>query len=387
MRKFLCALFLSLLLTSGIAQAEEISNAKYELNQVHDQIIQTETTLSNRQAKERVLSQTLRELDKELAVNSNEYDALGAEKSELVSNLEPLERELSQIIADVRVHDTNYERVETQAQKALVHSYQQRPSLLDSLVKHLSLESFFQTRAFQDYWVFSAGKAYAASRDVYDQLSQEEQTLHHKVESLREAVELVEEKITQLIENGQKLSNEKAQAEQEIRLVRQEINDLDRRLLSNLSEAKTRENTLRTLMGNATLPVTRGQSVGWPVSEQGRITSDYGWREHPIFGDDRFHTGVDIAVPTGTPIKAAADGVVVTSENAGGYGLTVIVDHGNGMSTLYAHASRLLAKPGQRVRTGDTIALVGSTGYSTGPHLHFEVRDQGEHVNPWIWLP
>ncbi len=115
---------------------------------------------------------------------------------------------------------------------------------------------------------------------------------------------------------------------------------------------------------------------------QGRITSGYGWRTHPIFGTRRFHNGVDIAAPTGTPIKAADCGRVIHAGWRGGYGLTVVVDHGGGLQTLYAHCSKLHVRRGQNVSRGQTIAAVGSTGWSTGPHLHWTVYRNGSTVNP-----
>ncbi len=114
----------------------------------------------------------------------------------------------------------------------------------------------------------------------------------------------------------------------------------------------------------------------------GHIVSGFGYRVHPIFRRVKFHYGVDISSPSGTPIRAAADGVVVFSGWRRAYGKTVIVDHGNGLATLYAHCSRLLVSEGEVVKQGQVIALVGSTGLSTGPHLHFEVRHYGEPINP-----
>ncbi len=119
---------------------------------------------------------------------------------------------------------------------------------------------------------------------------------------------------------------------------------------------------------------------GKPVA--GRIVSGFGYRVHPIFHRVRFHYGVDIAAPYGSPIYAAADGEVVYAGWRRAYGNTVIVDHGNGLATLYAHCSAILVGEGQVVRKGQVIARVGSTGLSTGPHLHFEVRRFGEPVNP-----
>lgn len=119
---------------------------------------------------------------------------------------------------------------------------------------------------------------------------------------------------------------------------------------------------------------------GWPVN--GRITSAYGNRRHPILRITRFHEGVDIAATHGTPVVAAADGVVVLSGWSGGYGNAVEISHGFNCSTFYAHNSRNVVKVGQKVKKGQIIAYVGSTGLSTGPHCHYEVRIGGRHVDP-----
>lgn len=126
-----------------------------------------------------------------------------------------------------------------------------------------------------------------------------------------------------------------------------------------------------------------GQMVT-PVN--GPITSNFGYRQHPILGSSRFHAGTDFGVPQGTPILAADSGTVIVAEWYGGYGNAVIIDHGNGLTTLYGHCSELYVSVGQGVQRGQTIAAVGSTGLSTGPHLHFEVRQQGEPVEPLAYL-
>lgn len=115
----------------------------------------------------------------------------------------------------------------------------------------------------------------------------------------------------------------------------------------------------------------------------GRLTSGFGYRTHPIHKNRSFHHGVDLACPHGTPIKAAAAGTVVFSGWQGAYGRTVIVNHDGGMSTVYGHCSARLVSRGDRVKQGQIIARVGSTGWSTGPHLHFEVRKNGVAVNPF----
>jgi murein DD-endopeptidase MepM/ murein hydrolase activator NlpD len=112
------------------------------------------------------------------------------------------------------------------------------------------------------------------------------------------------------------------------------------------------------------------------------MTSPFGWRTHPIFGTARLHTGIDFGVGSGTPIRAADHGVVIDASWMGGYGKAVMVDHGQGLVTLYAHTSAYYVTVGQRVRKGQIIAAVGSTGYSTGPHLHLEVRKNGNPIDP-----
>lgn len=123
----------------------------------------------------------------------------------------------------------------------------------------------------------------------------------------------------------------------------------------------------------------------WPCS--GPITSYYGWRTHPIFGTTKYHSGMDIAVDTGTPIHAADSGTIVYSGWLGGYGNCVMIDHGGGLVSLYAHNSELNVSEGQYVTKGTVVAYAGSTGYSTGPHCHFEVRLHGELTEPLDYLP
>jgi murein DD-endopeptidase MepM/ murein hydrolase activator NlpD len=119
-----------------------------------------------------------------------------------------------------------------------------------------------------------------------------------------------------------------------------------------------------------------------PVSAR-LMTSGFGTRVHPILGVQRNHLGVDLAVPNGTPIAATAEGVVSYAGWDGGYGLLVAVDHRAGIQTRYAHMSRIAVTTGQRVKTGDVLGFVGSTGLSTGPHVHYEVRVNGQAVSPF----
>jgi murein DD-endopeptidase MepM/ murein hydrolase activator NlpD len=136
--------------------------------------------------------------------------------------------------------------------------------------------------------------------------------------------------------------------------------------------------------GTTTTTTTRTGRFLLPV--EGRIGSGFGPRVHPIYGSSRMHTGVDIGAPSGAPIRAADDGVVVMAGWNGGYGNWTLIDHGGGLATGYGHQSSIGVSRGQHVSRGQVIGRVGSTGASTGPHLHWEVRVNGNPVNPMAWI-
>ena len=122
----------------------------------------------------------------------------------------------------------------------------------------------------------------------------------------------------------------------------------------------------------------------WPA--RGSFTSGFGWRTSPFGSDSELHSGIDIAYPAGAPVAATADGEVVVSSQAGGYGNLVQIDHGNGIATLYGHNSQLAVTVGQQVKKGQVIAYAGSTGRSTGSHVHYEVRVNDTPIDPMKYL-
>ena len=153
----------------------------------------------------------------------------------------------------------------------------------------------------------------------------------------------------------------------------------EERIARELEEARRRAE-LEARLGQIT-------EAGWVLPSPGTITSWFGMRMHPILGYARMHNGVDFNCWTGDPIRAATDGIVITAEYYGGYGYTIIVQHANSISTLYAHLSGYSSQVNDYVVAGEQIGLCGTTGLSTGPHLHFEVRQSGIPVNPVPYLP
>lgn len=151
---------------------------------------------------------------------------------------------------------------------------------------------------------------------------------------------------------------------------------LEQEKIKNKDEINKNKNTL----------IFNNGKFGWPVYDFINISSDYGYRNHPINNKREFHSGIDIPAPFGTPVHASEGGVIISCCVLGGYGNTIIIRHDDNLCTLYAHNSKLLSKLGQTVKRGDIISLVGSTGVSTAPHCHFEVRLNGSHVDPKKYL-
>lgn len=164
----------------------------------------------------------------------------------------------------------------------------------------------------------------------------------------------------------------------------------DLRLIPTFNETLDQYNLLKS---STLSTMSRGYSRRWLVNANpaiwpvtGRLMSHFGHRDDPFSGHQSFHAGVDISVPTGTPVRATADGIVKAASYAGAYGKLIVVDHGNGKSTYYAHLSRIDVLPGQEVRLGEIVGASGATGRATAPHLHYEVRIGGSPRNPYPYL-
>ena len=193
--------------------------------------------------------------------------------------------------------------------------------------------------------------------DAINRLAEEEGKLKSEIENLEEISEEIKAEIKRLTEEAERKAAEAAKA-----------NSSNGGYSSNFPS------------------IYEGGTFLWPVPGYYRISSDYVNRTSPIFGTAEFHTGIDIPAGYGENVVAAGDGVVITAGWVNGYGNTVMISHGSGLVTLYGHNSSLVVNVGQSVKQGQTIAKIGSTGYSTGNHCHFEVRLNGDHTSPWPYL-
>ena len=190
-------------------------------------------------------------------------------------------------------------------------------------------------------------------------------------------------------EDYDEMLKESKQLEARIQKIKNDIQE-QKRLAELKRKAQEKANKAKragasgrlTELPMASSPYVRSnKSLTWPVPGHSRISSPFGYRIHPVLGTQRFHSGIDIPAPVGTPIVAAKPGIVITASYMGSYGNVVMIDHGD-IVTVYGHNSVLKVSVGQQVSAGQVIALAGSTGRSTGPHCHFEVRVGGRPVNP-----
>lgn len=233
----------------------------------------------------------------------------------------------------------------------------------------------------------------AARRRVMELVAQRDRELFEEIRALRDGIEQRKVRQEQLVRETESLRAR--QREEQDRLesalgekrdlfgdLRQRQSELEREYATLEAESRTIQAQIRAFQrsGQGERVAFRGSLIH-PVPGA-RMSSGFGMRFHPVLRRNRMHNGVDFAAASGTPIKAAGPGTVISAGSRNGYGNTVVIDHGGGLSTLYAHCSRIYVRSGQRVTQGQRIAAVGSTGLSTGPHLHFEVRVNGSPVNP-----
>ncbi len=212
--------------------------------------------------------------------------------------------------------------------------------------------------------------------------------------SLRQEAEVLRARYQRLLSEAQEANEEVAMAygihrqpaypaEVEPTLATAKLAPTLAETLETYNKLRTASLTASTRLSSRRWLVNTTPSL-WPVT--GRLLSNFGTRDDPFHGHMAFHTGVDISAPVGTPVRAAADGIVVEADWMGNYGKLIVLDHGKGLQTWYAHLSRIDVIPGQEVRLGQIIGASGATGRATSPHLHYEVRRGGVAVNPYGYL-
>ena len=273
-----------------------------------------------------------------------------------------------------------------------------KPLIQELLDKRLI--SMYETPKFQFLQVILESKnateflsTYYAMKELAEYDKQLLETVTKQKEEIETTKKTLADQKQQIITNKQN-KQKKAQVLANIKTLRQyyisklstEEQELQAKIDDYNSQVSSIESEIKFLALNSISKDYIGGAMTWPIPGYTTITSEYGMRVHPITGAYKLHTGTDIGAPMGADFVSAAKGVVTKATLNPAYGNMVIIDHGGGVQTLYAHGSEILVEVGQEVETGTPVLKVGSTGYSTGPHAHFEIRINGQTVNPMDYL-
>ena len=313
------------------------------------------------------------ELNDEITSQQMEVELLRSQRDNLLETIEVTEIDLNQATEE-------YEKQKKQLEARLVASYKAgETSYLDMLLQSSSLSEFIS-----NYYLISRIVTY-------------DQEMLSKVEKQKKELELAKIELKkqkkQLIETTEESENKAVSLENMIVIKNSYISQLseeEKEYADNIVEMQNEIKKVEAeILQAATLNIGYdyvGGEMAWPVPGHTIITSKFGMRTHPITGVYKLHTGVDISASIGDMFIAANDGVVAKAEYNTAYGNMVLINHGGGVSTLYAHGSEILVEVGQEVKRGDEVLKVGSTGYSTGPHAHFEVRINGQYVDPMPYI-
>jgi len=216
-------------------------------------------------------------------------------------------------------------------------------------------------------------------KELVEELVKAKNDIEYKRTLTADKKDQIQSKANESLRTLDQLKVSRAELDKEIRNINSKLEKLEKEEDALIKKSKDLISQIKNLQ-------TKGNYAGgkmlWPVPSSSKISSSFGNRMHPILKRKKMHTGIDISAKNGVSILAANKGTVIMSGWQSGYGNTIVIDHGGGITTLYAHCSKLLYQVGASVKAGDTIAKVGSTGLSTGPHLHFEVRKNGTPQNP-----
>lgn len=344
-----------------------------ELDEIQQEIEDLKRQLDSKKSAEKSVLAELARLERQLNLASKELSYIEVQ-------LSVTDSQISKTRSEVVDMEQKLENQHQAFDARLVSMYKAgRVSYIDVLLTSNSLSEFMSRLhylkqiAVQDTVLIAE---YSRSRESLLAKETELEEYYAKLTGLKASQERKRTEVTSRSQDREKY----------LSAVQADKNRLAESLDQMEKEAEALNKVIADLQAQGQKPQAHPLKMIWPATG-GWISSNYGSRYHPVLGYNRWHSGIDYAAKRGAPIKAAEDGTVILAGSNGGYGYCVILDHGGGVSTLYGHADKLLVKKGQDVIKGQTIALVGSTGLSTGPHLHFEVRVKGATEDPLKWLP
>lgn len=370
---FMSSLIFSLLLEIG-ESVDLLTKKKQELQQKKQKINTLKTQVKVLESKELNILKEINTIDHQL--EKTERDLVNAE-----SKLGQAQANLIVISTQLKIMERNLKNRSLNYKSALGEIFKENSNNGNFWEVFLGNKSAFELLAIP-YYLKKIFKNEAQKLNKIDNqrkdLAQKRKEWEEEKKKIENLVKEIEEKKAYIERKKKEKSAYLEDIRKQKKLQQQTIATLER-------ESKEIEALIKKLASASQLKKAQKGKLSWPVI--GAITSGFGMRRHPLLGGSyMMHTGIDILANYGTPVRAVAPGKVIYANWYGGYGKLVILDHGGGVSTLYAHLSRIVVELEEQVSEGQVIGYVGSTGLSTGPHLHFEVRVNGEPQDPLPWL-
>lgn len=350
-----------------------LDELKLKKSEIDSQITKSSEKIEYIEGELSTLLVKVEELNSKIKTKKAEIELLSSQEAVLKNEIEIVQEELN-------IANTNYLKQKKIAEERLVAMYEMgETTYLDVMLNSKGIKDFISKYYLVSEIATTDKELLENVNKIKVDVENTKTILETKKEELslarsnREKTSIALENMNIVLSNYMtQLSSEELTLHNNIEQYNTEIENIERGILT-LSLANVGSEYI-------------GGTMAWPVPGYTRITSSYGMREHPITGVYKLHSGVDIGAPRGTSFIAANDGIVTKAEYNTAYGNMVIVDHGGGISTLYAHGDEISVEVGQTVKRGDEVLKVGTTGYSTGYHAHFEVRINGQTVEPLDYI-
>lgn len=370
-----CLLIVVVLVSfTTVVIADDLMDLQNRKNELNNQITEANEQVENIQIE---LTDTLKQidnLDQKIETYQGQVDELNEKLETLQNQIKTAEEKLTNL-------ENNYKIQRKTFQNRIVAQYEAGDvQYLDVLLSSNTLSEFIS-----NYYLI--GEIAKYDRNLLDNIDRQK----NEIEKIKTTLTEREKNLKTVKENKEKTATALENAKVIKNSYAKQLTDSEKETQAKIAEYKRELDNLEAQIVTITSIKVGEDYVGgefaWPAPGYSTITSKYGMRVHPILKTHRVHSGTDIAMPMGAYIIAANDGVVTKAGySSTGYGNMVLIDHGGGVSTLYGHGSEILVQTGQTVKRGDIIMKAGSTGWSTGPHLHFEVRINGQHVDslPYI---
>lgn len=383
---------------SSYATSKAIEDAKKKVSSMEEEKKKVESTLKELEGKKSDTAAYVKELDRNLSALAGELTKLEGDISQKEEQIEEAKVELETAkITENRQYEDMKLRIQymyENGQTGLLESMMQSESIAELLnrAEYASQITSYDRKMLEEYR--KTRQEVALKEEALKTEHQELLTLQDSTKAKQSSVKtLMASKEAELASYETKIASAQGEIDQynaDIKAQEEHMARVEAEIRRKEEEARKAEEARRAEEAKKNQSSAGGDSTVkkgntnfiWPCPASGRISSAFGDRSSPTEGVSTNHKGIDIPAPSGSSIVAAADGKVVISTYSYSAGNYIMIDHGGGLTTVYMHCSQLLVKEGETVKQGQTIAKVGSTGYSTGPHLHFGVRSGGSYVNP-----